>query len=318
MDELNVNAAQEAALDPAAAVESAPADQPDAFMEGFDDGDDLATADQSEQSDAGDAPAAGAAADQPQAEQPGEAADAQQAQAAGSGDHTAADGTGAPADGQQGQNAPMWIIKRMGETHTMTAEQITPELLQKGLDYDRLRGKYDEAKPVMEMFSDLARKAGMSVNDFAKSIRAETKKAQGMSEAEARRTIELEDREAALAAAQQRAQEAANARAQESARVRADIAEFARAFPDVYKQAGGDPKTVIPQSVWADVDKGMSLVAAYGRYIAANAAAQIEAANKRADTTAKNAANAARSTGSQKSAGNDSKNKDAFLEAFDD
>jgi len=317
MDELNVNATQEAALDPAAAVESAPADQPDAFMEGFDDGDDLATADQPERSDAEDAQGADAAADQPQGDANGAQADGQNAQGAGSADQNAADAN-ANAESQQGQDAPTWVIKHMGETRTMTAEQITPELLQKGLDYDRLRGKYDEAKPVMEMFSDLARKAGMSVNDFAKSIRAETKKAQGMSEAEARRTIELEDREAALAAAQQRAQEAANARAQESARVRADIAEFARAFPDVYKQAGGDPKTVIPQSVWADVDKGMSLVAAYGRYIAANAAAQIEAANKRADTTAKNAANAARSTGSQKSAGNDSKNKDAFLEAFDD
>ena len=37
------------------------------------------------------------------------------------------------------------------------AEMVT--LAQKGLDYDRIRGKYDEAKPVIEMFGEFARAA---------------------------------------------------------------------------------------------------------------------------------------------------------------
>lgn len=308
MDEQNVSTMQEAA-EVVTTATAEPADQRDAFLDGFDDDETVMQADQ--QADGGDdVQNAGEAADQ----QP-DANDAQddRRSAQSEDDHAA----NADAEDQKGPSAPTWIIKHMGETRTMTSEQITPELLQKGLDYDRLRGKYDEAKPVMEVFADLANKAGMSVTDFVKSVRAETKKAQGMSEAEARHAVELEDREAAIAAAEAQAREAANARAQQAANIRADLAEFAKAFPDVYKQAGGDPKTVIPQSVWADVDKGMSLVAAYGKYVAANAAAQIEAANKRAETAGRNAANAARSTGSQKSAGNDSKIKDVFLEAFD-
>ena len=43
------------------------------------------------------------------------------------------------------------------------------------------------------------------------------------------------------------------------ARTRADIAEFARAFPDVYEQARGNPKGIIPADVWKAVDSGMSL-----------------------------------------------------------
>ena len=309
MDEQNVSTMQEAA-EVVTTATAEPADQRDAFLEGFDDdGETVAQADQQADGDDDVQDAEEAADQQPDAN--GAQDDRRSAQSED--DHAA----NADAEDQKGPSAPTWIIKHMGETRTMTSEQITPELLQKGLDYDRLRGKYDEAKPVMEVFADLANKAGMSVTDFVKSVRAETKKAQGMSEAEARHAVELEDREAAIAAAEAQAREAANARAQQAANIRADLVEFAKAFPDVYKQAGGDPKTVIPQSVWADVDKGMSLVAAYGKYVAANAAAQIEAANKRAETAGRNAANAARSTGSQKSAGNDSKIKDVFLEAFD-
>ena len=302
----NVNTSTEAALD-ATAENAGAADQPDAFLNGFDDAENPGTADQPEQDD-GEA-AQGAqkqTADQPDAGASGAQADTQ-------GKKQEADGN---AD-QQGQSAPKeWIVKHMDEQRTLTAKDITPELLQKGLDYDRVRGKYDEARPVMEMFSALAAKAGMSVQDFAKSIRAEQKKAQGMSEADARRTVELEDREAAVSAAEAEKQAAAKASEQRSARVRADIAEFARAFPDVYKQAEGNPKNVIPPDVWSDVDRGMSLVAAYSRYAVAQAEAKAKAADTRAETADKNATNAARSTGSQKSAGSDAK-ADSFLAGFD-
>ena len=316
MEEKDVNTTAEAALD-ATAAGAEEADQQDAFMEGFDEGGDLETADQPEQDDAETETAdATEAADQPQTAQVDAKAGGQAANDDVGADH-ADNGKDAMPNDQQGAIPPKeWSIKHMGETRTVTAEQITPELLQKAYDYDRVRGKYDEAKPVMEVFSDLARKAGMSVGDFVKSVRAETKKAQGMSEAEARRAVELEDREAAIAAAEAKERETAAARQQQAAHIRSDIAEFAMAFPDIYEKAKGNPKSQIPESVWRDVDKGLSLTAAYSRYAVANAAAQVKAANERADTAGKNAANAARSTGSLKSAGNDVKNTDPFLEGF--
>ena len=209
-----------------------------------------------------------------------------------------------------------WPIKVLGEDRVITAKDITPELLQKGYDYDRIREKYDEAKPVMEMFSDFAKKAGMSVADYAKFIRAEAKKAAGMNEAEAKRAVELEDREAAVAAKEAEATAAANATTAREARIKADLTEFAKAFPDVYKQAKDDPK-VIPQSVWDAVNKGeMSLTAAYSRYAVAEAQKAVTEAAARAAANERNSSNAARATGSMRSAGSDTANRDAFLSGF--
>lgn len=84
------------------------------------------------------------------------------------------------------------------------------------------------------------------------------------------------------------------------------IAEFAKAFPEAYGRAKADPGT-IPEAVWADVRAGMSLTAAYARYAVAQTA-----------RVRQSQMNAQRSTGSMRSAGSDSKGKDAFLAGFDE
>lgn len=220
----------------------------------------------------------------------------------------------AEAAGQQ-QAAATWTVKHMDQTRTMGVNDITPELLQKGMDYDRIRAKYDEAKPVMEMFTQFAQKAGMSVADYAKFIRTEAKKAGGMNEADAKRTVELEDREAAVTAAEAQQQAAADKKEEGKARIQADLAEFSKAFPTVYEKAKSDPKA-IPAQVWKDVNAGLSLTAAYARYAVAQAQQAQQAADNRAATAAQNQTNARRTTGSMKSAGNDAKNTDDFLEGF--
>lgn len=214
------------------------------------------------------------------------------------------------------QAAPSWKIKHMGEERTMSAADITPVLLQKGMDYDRIRSKYDEAKPVVELMTQFANKAGMSITDYIRHIRTEAFKASGMSDDEAKRSVDLEDRETAVAAAEAAQKEKADAEAQAKSKIDADLAEFAKAFPDVYKQAESDPKA-IPESVWAKVNSGeLTLTAAYSLYAVEQAKAEAAAAKQAAATEAKNAKNAARSTGSMKSAGNDAKNIDAFLEGW--
>jgi len=223
-----------------------------------------------------------------------------------------------PTDIPKQPEAQSWVVKHMGEERKMAASDITPELLQKGLDYDRVRGKYDEAKPVMEMFTEFAKSAGMTVTDYAKYIRAEAKKASGMSEAEAKRAVELEDREAAVNAAEAAQNESKNAKVVRDARIKDDLANFQAAFPEIYNQAKGDPKT-IPQSVWNDVSSGkMTLTAAYSKYAVAQAQELARSATEAAKTSENNQRNASRSTGSMKSAGNDAKNRDAFAAAFDE
>ena len=279
------------------------ADQQDAFLDGWND----------------TAPAAETPADPQEESAANEGTDAEVDAAAD--DKAAAAEQPEAAEGEaeavpQIAEEPSWELKYMGEARTMKASEVTPELLQKALDYDRVRGKYDEAKPVMDMFTQFAKQAGMSVSDYVAYIRRETKKNEGMSEDEARRAVELEDREAAVAVREAAAKEENDARAQNEARVQADLREFAKAFPDVYDKAKNDPKA-IPEAVWSDVNAGkLSLTAAYSKYAVAQAQAAQKAAEAAAQTDRKNTENAAKSTGSMKSAGADTASKDPFMEGW--
>ena len=244
------------------------------------------------------------------------------------GSQTQPETTGGDAGGENAQqqaetqpkaDAPkMWTLRHMDEVRQV-GEADMVVLAQKGLDYDRIRGKYDESKPVMELFGSFARQAGMSIPDYVSFIRTQAKQASGMSEAEARRTVELEDREAAVSAKeaveaqrQNGANQAAQARAAAEARKNADIAEFQRLFPDAAK----DPKA-IPQEVWAAVRSGMSLVSAYSKYAVDQANAARQAAEQKAAASALNQQNASRSTGSMQSAGEPRASKDPFMEGWD-
>lgn len=302
MDE-TVITTQGSAMDTGTPVDTQPADQPDDFLAGFDDEPETAEqADQPEDAEDGgaepkpeqtspvtepSAPTDGAPENEP--EQPDKEAEAEK-----------------PAE-------RAWDFKYMGQQMHMTADQITPELLQKGHDYDRVRSKYDEAKPMIEIFTELARNANMSLEDFTKSVRMEAKRAQGMSDADAKRVVELEDREAAVSAAETARREAEAERGRKNDQIRNDLDMFRQAYPEVYDKARGGDQSAIPQAVWDEVNRGAPLVAAYSRYLVT----QAKEKEQRAETAAKNATNAARSSGSMKSAGNDAKNTDPFLDGFD-
>ena len=138
-----------------------------------------------------------------------------------------------------------------------------------------------------------------------------------MSEADAKRAVELEDREAAVLSfeAQQRASDQEKSSTQ--ARVKADLAEFSKAFPDIYQQARSNPKA-IPDEVWKAVNGGeMTLTAAYSRYAVQQANARAQEAQASAAAAQLGAKNAARSTGSMQGAGNSTAHKDEFLREFE-
>ena len=284
-------------------TEQQTADQQDAFLAGWGEGSnpEVETEDQ----------AAEGSEAQSGAEAASEAAGAETA----GGEKPEAEDPTAPGD-ETGKNDPAWVVKHMGAERTIKSSEVTPELLQKGLDYDRVRAKYDEAKPVLSMFTDFARQAGMSVPDYVKHIRAEAKKATGMSDADAKLAVDLEDREAAVSAKETAQQVESGVKAQREARIKADLAEFSKAFPEVFEQAKSDPK-VIPQSVWGDVKNGLTLTTAYSKYAVAQARAEAQSAREGAAVDSANRRNAQRSTGSMQSAGQDKKSSDPFLAGFD-
>lgn len=218
-----------------------------------------------------------------------------------------------PPEGQQ-ETPKTWTLRHLDSERTVGESEMIA-LAQKGLDYDRIRGKYDEAKPVIEMFGEFAREAGMSIPDYIRNVRTEAKRAGGMSEEEARRAVDLEEREASIHAEEARQQERESARNAQQQRISRELAEFERAFPDAYNHAKSDPKT-IPQSVWAEVNNGLSLTAAYSRYAVEQARASVKTAQETVKAVQQMQKNAHRSTGSMKSAGNDNRNVDAFLAGF--
>lgn len=228
-----------------------------------------------------------------------------------------------PTEDKAEPSIKSWDVKFMGENRTVTADEIDATFVQKGLNYDnlfdkhtKLKADYDVAKPAIDIINDLAKESGMTVDEYSDFLRVERKKASGMSEAEAKRAIDLEKREAAVSAKENEYKEAESTKATNDAAIQADLRNFELTFPDVYKQAKDD-RNAIPESVWKDVNENkMTLTAAYTKYALAQAESRAKAAEEKATATMQNNKNASRSTGSMKSVGNDSKNRDAFLDAF--
>ena len=290
------------------------ADQQDAFLDGW--GDEQTAQDAPETSET----AEGEDTAEEVTETASETEGAQSAPDGGAAETAAEAGAEAQTETtEQKADAPekTWTLRHMDETKNVgEAEMVT--LAQKGMDYDRIRAKYDESKPAMEILSIFAKQKGVSVADYVSFLRTEAKKADGLSEAEARRSIELEDREAAVTAreaeqaAERQAAEQANAAASAAAqRRKADIDEFAREYPDVARNPDA-----IPKEVWDAVAAGSSLTVAYAKYTAKQAREEAERTRSAAQAAQQNIKNAARSTGSMQSAGQNAGGRDPFLEGW--
>ena len=289
-------------------------DQQDAFLDGW--GDEQTAQDAPETSET----AEGEETAEEETETASETEGAQSAPDGGAAETAAEAGAEAQTETtEQKADAPekTWTLRHMDETKNVgEAEMVT--LAQKGMDYDRIRAKYDESKPAMEILSIFAKQKGVSVADYVSFLRTEAKKADGLSEAEARRSIELEDREAAVTAreaeqaAERQAAEQANAAANAAAqRRKADIDEFAREYPDVARNPDA-----IPKEVWDAVAAGSSLTVAYAKYTAKQAREEAERTRSAAQAAQQNIKNAARSTGSMQSAGQNAGGRDPFLEGW--
>lgn len=223
--------------------------------------------------------------------------------------------TGTDQAGGQQEPPQTWTLTHLGQQIAANEADMVI-LAQKGLDYDRIRSEYDAAKPVMALFKNFAGRADMNVPEYLAHIRTQAKQVEGLSEAEAKRAVDLEDREAVVAQREEQEQARREAAAREMSRRQAeetrrqaDIGEFMRVFPE----AAQNPQS-IPQEVWDAVRSGYSLVAAYAVYRQNQAMAEAE----RAEAVAQqNRQNEERSSGSMRSSGTNGR-KDPFLEGWDD
>lgn len=225
---------------------------------------------------------------------------------------------------QQAQtDGQLFELKHLGETKNVNRDEVVT-LAQKGMDYDRvtekntqLENQVSEQKQQLATLTEhenalqeLAKQSGTTVEELVENMLiAVTKSKYGIDDdGMALERVKLDrerralDQERAALAPQKQEQEQQAA----NEKWRGECFDaFAKAYPDV------DPAS-IPNGVWEAFNRGETLVSAYARERNKALEAEIARMKSEQETRDRNAANAARSTGSQSSAG-----KTGSDEAFD-
>ena len=217
----------------------------------------------------------------------------------------------------------LFELKHLGETKNVNRDEVVT-LAQKGMDYDRVTEKntqletqVSEQKQQLSQLTEhenalqeLAKQSGTTVEELVENMLiAVTKSKYGIDDdGMALERVKLDrerralDQERAALAPQKQEQEQQAA----NEKWRGECFDaFAKAYPDV------DPAS-IPNGVWEAFNRGETLVSAYARERNKALEAEIARMKTEQETRDRNAANAARSTGSQSSAG-----KTGSDEAFD-
>lgn len=205
------------------------------------------------------------------------------------------------AETEQPETDQSFELKHLDEVRTVNRDEVI-QLAQKGMDYDRVRTKYDEAKPQIEWLSknatsvrwmeDIARRQGISFEELVDQTRAQIMAQETNQSLSVCRGIVANERKAA---------ELENERARldtPEAKKQRDVQDFIREYPEQAK----NPEA-LPKEVWAAVNRGETLVNAYRAYELKEVKAQLEQQRLESARKVQEEKNRARSTGSQSTSG---------------
>ena len=224
------------------------------------------------------------------------------AEAAGPSEETGGAQAEQEAGEEKADQPETFTLKNRDETRQVTRDELV-SMAQKGWDYDHVREERDqlrqfrqEADPALQLVKTYAERNGMDIPQYLDFCRKQELLAQGVNEQTAQAQIALEKQQQAIReqtseaeqARQRQEQLAQQARERTQARQR-DMDAFLAAYPGV---KGED----IPGEVWARVAAGESLVSAYTMHRNQKLEADLAAERQ-------NKENAARSTGSRSTAG---------------
>lgn len=193
------------------------------------------------------------------------------------------------------------------DTVTKVNKEQAKELAQKGMDYDRIRGKLNEANTNIEKLQKYEQFLNELKGGFS-SIEAL------MDDTRARLLADKEGitKEQALARVQSARQQAEQQQNKAQVDINSVLETMRRESLTAFKQAYPEVKAKdIPQEVWDDMRNTNNLVASYAKYVA-------KKLTEENATLKKNAENKARSTGSMKSSGNKSQRDEIDDMWYDD
>ena len=196
-------------------------------------------------------------------------------------------------------------LKHLDETRTVGRDEVIA-LAQKGMDYDRVREKYDGAKESIEWYGknadsvrwleEIAKDQGMTFEELVDSTRAQIMANKTNQSLAVCRGIVANERKALQLEAQKKALEAKSTVNDEGDKVKARMQEDVKAFAAAYPEQARDPEKSIPKEVWEEVRRGETLVNAYRAWENKQLKSELEKRKQEEK-------NKARSTGSQSTAG---------------
>lgn len=205
------------------------------------------------------------------------------------------------AEPEQTETDQSFELKHLDEVRTVNRDEVI-QLAQKGMDYDRVRGKYDEAKPQIEWYAKnatsvkwmeaIAQKQGMTFEELVDQTRAQIMADETNQSLAVCRGIVANERKAAELEKEKARMDTPEARKQR------DIQDFIREYPEQAK----NPEA-LPKEVWAAVNRGETLVNAYRAFELKEVKAQLEQQKIEAARKAQEEKNRARSTGSLSTSG---------------
>lgn len=245
-------------------------------------------------------------------------------------------GNGAENGGAEGEPEPekpvseqKFVVKVNKETREVSY-QDAPAWIQKGMDYDRVKGQLeaqlqsnqtlqaeiDKHKPILEVLELAAQNSGMDLEQMVETVHVGLLKAKGMTEAEAKAEIRAAKAEKLvkdLTEKQKPVQEETPPVEDGTARAQREFAEFRQNFPEV--QLNDE----LIEKLAPDVQKGMSLTSAYLKLENARLKSEAEAQKQKEAAAVQNKRNRAKTPGSQQDSGGQH-GKDAtddFFAAFE-
>ena len=250
-------------------------------------------------------------------------ADADQQDAEGTeGEKTDGDATEEKAEGEKDKpdQAETYELRYLGETRTVNRDDVV-KLAQQGMDYQRIREKWDAVKddmPKLRMYEGFLKELADARGGDIESLIDETRTRSLIAQAEAKG-----ERLSASAAAAQAVQARMKAMEPAEAQKQADADEEARKarqasvdrFFSIY---GRDIQAAdIPDTVWAEAEKVGDLTIAYQRYLGEKQEAELKKLRDELEQVKQQQKNRERSMGSSKSVGS-AASKDSFMEGWDD
>jgi hypothetical protein len=223
-----------------------------------------------------------------------------------------------PKTDETPKSDPTFELKHLGEVKTVSQDEVVA-LAQKGMDYDRIKNRNDEADKMASWLAEIAKEDGLSVGDFKERIdnmRDEAKIAalleanidKGWTPEFAREKYLLDKAQKAFNAkldAESKKQTDSEVDTRKAAEKReTEIKEFSAAHSDIAVDK-------IPAEVWDAVKAGKSLLNAYDAWDIKQEKARLEAEKK-------NLENKTKSTGSKQSAGNKTASDPYVASWYDD